>query len=352
VKFKNFLHKTISFALVFSLSLSFYGSLTTKAKAAGRSVTLTPASIAASATDVTITYTTSASEYASGNTIVFAFSPALSNAVANCTAADTDADNNATPDGAFGSLTTTGAVYTFTSSTAVATSTGISLCLRFNTSQSSYSVAFTDTGNDTDYGAALLYVADDNDVIVSADINPSLSFNIRDLGDTTDTNTCDLGTVTPSTASPNGDTVDDGAGECGYSLAIGTNAASGFQAQITSGGSLTNGSVNMTNITEDTSITSGTEGYGLDFIAPAQTGRNPGTGAPDVTITENGNFTDDDTPIPASPTNFVSYTSGIRYTAGGSATDTTRVVHGLAVSTDTIAGHYTQMVTYTVTANF
>ena len=78
----------------------------------------------------------------------------------------------------------------------------------------------------------LIYTLDgDNDVVVCSQVLPTLSFNIRDLGDTTDTNVCALGALTTATT-PNTDGTDDGVGECGYSLAVGTNSSSGFQVQI------------------------------------------------------------------------------------------------------------------------
>lgn len=351
---KEKLNKFVSLLTVFALMLGIVAmALSSEVKAAGRAVTLTPNSIATStATDVTITYVTSASEYAAGNTINFAFDPTLANAVANCTAADTDADNDTTADGSFTTLSTTAAVYTFTAATTTASTTGVSLCLSFNTTQASQSIAFTDNGNDGDFGAVLLYVGDDNDVNVTANIAPTLSFNIRTLADDADVNVCDLGTVNTMTATPNGDAVDNGAGECGYGLAVGTNAQGGFQVQIASDGPLNNASASILDIAEDGAITSGIEAYGLDFIQAAQTGRNAGTGAYDVTITEDGNFADDDTPVPQAATNFVSYTDGIRYVAGTDATDLTLVLHGIGVGSGTPSGYYDQLVTYTVTATF
>lgn len=356
---KEKLHKFISLLTVFALMLSIFAiALRGRVNAAGVAVTATPNSIAAStATEVTLHFHPSATEYASTNFITVAVSPTLANALANCATATTDADGDTTPDGAFGAFTTSGATYTFTAATTTAVAGGVNLCLSFNTTQTSYGVSITDNGNDGDFGAALLYVGDDNDVNVTANIAPTLSFNIRNVADSSDINVCDLGTVNTATLSPNDDNVvDPGRGECGYGLAVGTNAANGFQVQIASDAALNNATASITNIAENGAITSGTEGYGLDFIQAATTGRNPGTGAYDQPITINGNFNDTtatwDTPVPQAATNFVSYNNGIRYVAGTDASDLTLVIHGIGVGSGTPSGFYDQLVTYTVTANF
>jgi hypothetical protein len=326
---------------------------TNTASAAGVSVSLSPASIdSTTSNELTISYTSSG-EYASSDTVSIVFNPALDSAVSACASPTDDVDGDATTDGSFGSYTTTGATYTFSDATTTASSGGADYCLTIpsGVSQGSFSVSFTDANGD--FGAALMYVNDDNDVTVTAEVVPTLSFNIRDASDSSDTNTCDLGTVDTTTA-PNTDTTDDGAGECFYALAIGTNASSGFQAQITADGALDNGAASITDAAEDDSIGAGTEAYGLINITAAQTGRNGGTGDYDQTITEDGNFADDAdyTPVPTSPTNFISYTDGIQYVAGTDATDVTLVGHGITVGAGTPAGTYNQVVTYTVTVTF
>lgn len=297
--------------------------------------------LAASATeltvaqDITFTWTASTAVELTGTTYTFTVSPALGTSLANCTSPDTQADTVSGGTGSFGGFSTSNATFTTSNAT---TTTGRSLCIRFgNETIASYSVAMVSSTGD--FGAVLLHYDDNNDVSVTAEVTPTLSFNIRALDDATDTNVCALGIVTTST-DPNGDVVDDGVGECGYALAIGTNALNGFQAQITSSGGLVSGSSTITAVTNDVAMTAGTEAYGLDNVTAA-------TG-----VTENGNFATDTTPIPTTPTNFVSKTSSHTYTAGGGATDTTRVVHGMAISTSTAAGSYTQTVTYSVTATF
>lgn len=299
---------------------------------------------ALTATDVTFGYTASATQFAAADTITVVISPALAGAVTSCTAATTDIDGDATPDGAFGSFSTTGAVYTLSAATTAAATTGVDLCLRFpaSTTQGSYSISLTDT-NDNDFGAALVYVGDDNDVNVTAVVGPTLSFNIRNLADTADTNVCYMGSV-DTTSQPNGDaTINAGEGECGYSLAIATNATLGFTATIREQGNFTNGAHNMADQADNTPFAAGTEGYGLDFVAP---------GAGLTGVTEAGTFATNSSPLPATSTNFLTSTGPATYVAGTDATDVTAVVHGLSVSTSTPTGVYTHVVTYYVAAAF
>lgn len=299
--------------------------------------------VGTSAEDITFGYVASATEFANTNTITVIVSPTLPGALTNCTAPTTDADGDSTPDGAFGSFTTSSAVYTFTAATTDAATTGIDLCLRFpaTTPAASYSISVTDT-NDNDFGAALVYAGDDNDVNVTAVVGPTLSFNIRNLGDTADTNVCDLGSV-DTTTDPNEDAVDDGNGECGYSLAIGTNATNGFTATIEEQGNFTNGVHNMADVANSASFIAGTEAYGLADVT---------VGAALTTTTKQGNFTTDATPVPATAANIIQSTGPETYTAGTDATDVTTIMHGLAVGAGTPTGVYTHTVTYYVTATF
>ncbi|GAB4287151.1 MAG: hypothetical protein Kow0081_5000 [Candidatus Dojkabacteria bacterium] len=300
---------------------------------------------ALTATDVTFGYTASATEFGIGDQITVIVSPALNTALADCTAATTNADGDLTADGAFGSFTTSSAVYTFTAATTTAATTGVDLCLRFpaDTAQGSYSIAVTDN-NDNDFGAALVYAGDDNDVNVTAIIGPTLSFNIRTLDDSADTNVCNMGSV-DTTSQPNADgIINAGEGECGYSLAIATNAVNGFTATIQDT-PFTNGTHTMADQADDTAFAAGTEGYGLAYVAP-------GTGAASEGVSEVGTFATDSSPIGATAANFLSSTGPVTYTAGSGAADVTAVVHGLSISSSTPTGLYQSTTTYYVTASF
>ncbi len=338
----NKLITAVAIVPVLALGLVGYTELfSTGIEAAGVAVTATPNEIAlTTATDVTFTYTASNAVENSGTTYVFIVNPALPSALADCTSADTQADATSGGTGSFGSFSTTGATFTTTNAT---TTTGRSLCLKFPSVATAASYGVTIVSSTGDFGIALIHFGDNNDVTVTATVAPTLSFNIRNLADSADTNVCDLGNV-DTTTPVDLDSTDDGAGECGYSLAIGTNSATGFQATIDSNGALTNGTYNMTNVDDNGTFGTGTEEYGLANITA-------GTG-----VTENNTasytYQTDTSPIPTTPNNFVSSASAVNYVAGTDASDVTLVMHGLTVAPATPTGNYTQTITYQVTANF
>jgi hypothetical protein len=205
--------------------------------------------------------------------------------------------------------------------------------------KASYSFSMTSTAGD--YSTVLQYVGDDNDVFVTATVGPSISLNIRTQDDTADLsgNACDLGAVTTLDV-PNTDLVDDGVGECGYSVAMGTNAAGGAQVQVNANGPLTNGTHNMTDVANSANFSTASEQYGFANIT-----------AP-TALTENGNFSTDATPVPTTASNFVSASAPFSYEAAIDNTDVTQVMHGLRIDSSTPAGSYTQTVTYTATPIF
>jgi len=312
--------------------------------AAGVSVDVTAPSNAefdaSTDTDVTFDYTTSATEFASADTITVIISPAVASAVADCASPTTDLDDDSTPDGAFGSLTTTGAVYTLTAATTQANSGDAEMCLNFqvDTVAGIYSIALYDD-NDNDYGAALIYVGDDNDVTVTAQVQPTLSFAIRNSADTSDTNACDLGVL--DTAS-----VDT----CLYRLKPATNAASGYTVQINSDGDLRRSgsgdvvdSEDIDQVTEGTTVGAGTEDYGIAFNGGSATGGN---------ITESGDFNDDDTPIPISSATNLYTSDGPNNPSATDTTNTALVTHRAAMDNGTVVGDYSHTVNYYASATF
>lgn len=343
-KLRNGFSIIASICLVLS-GLMAFTFLKQKVEAAGVAVTATPNELAlTTATDVTFTYTASTAVEASGTTFTFVVSPALPGALSNCTASDTQADATSGGTGSFGSFSTTGAVFTTSNAT---TTTGRSLCLKIPSisSAASYSVSIVSSTSPGagDFGAALLHVGDNNDVNVTAIVAPTISFNIRNLADSADTNVCDLGLV-DTTTDPDADAVDDGVGECGYSLAVGTNSATGFQITINSDGALRTGSHNMTAVTDNQTLDAGTEEYGLDnVVAPAGVTENN---------TASYTFQTNSSPVPTTAQNFVSASAPFSYVAGTDATDVTLVIHGLAISSSTPTGSYAHTVTYQATASF
>lgn len=311
----------------------------TTSEAAIVTVTPTNSQLVVGGGEVTFTYTSTSAVEAVGTTYTVIVSPSLPGALSNCTVADVQADATAGGDGAFGSFTTGGAIFTTTTAT---TTTARSFCINFpaETNPDSYSVMITSSTGD--YGLAMVHYANNNVVDVSATVGASLSFNIVTLADDADTNLCQLGNVTTLTA-VNLDTTDDGVGECGYGLAVGTNAGNGFTVQtIGSTNGLYNGTHTMSNVagTYDT----GTEEYGYANVTAPTTG---GTAAVAGGFSGATGYA-----IPTVATTIVSATTPFTYTSGVANTDITRIMHGLTVGSGTPVGAYTQSVTYTATANF
>lgn len=192
-----------------------------------------------------------------------------------------------------------------------------------------------------DYGANFQYVGQYNVVQVRAFIPVSLSFNIRNTGDTADTNLCDLGTA--SIASVN---------TCSYRLKVSTNASNGYTIAMLADGNLTNGSSSIINAVAGptgTTVTAGNERYGATIAAGSITGLG-GT----VTLTS---------PYTSTGSNAIAYNNLISANiltanapnspaASADTTNTTLITHRLGVSNSTGSGYYTQNITYRVTPAF
>ena len=188
-----------------------------------------------------------------------------------------------------------------------------------------YSVAVV---TNVDSGAGAIYVGDSNDVTVSVRVLPNLSLTIDNADGTTCTTTsgvtiCDLGTVLTTTVATGN-----------YDVNIGTNAASGATMRIAEDGDLRNGAQDITDVSEGSTVVAGTEGYGVAV-------------ASDAAWTEQGDFTDDDTPIATGPTT-VATTAGPIAISGNDVT----VTHRAAVDSTVQALVYSHIVTWTATANF
>jgi hypothetical protein len=181
-----------------------------------------------------------------------------------------------------------------------------------------------------DSGAGIAYVGNANDITVSATVLPNLTLTIDGADATACVTTsgvtaCNLGVV--STAAVNTGY---------YDVNVGTNATNGATMKIAEDGNLRNGSDVITDIVEDVggTVTAGQDEYGIAV-------------ASDASWTEQGNYTDDDTPIPSGPAN-VATTSGPIASSGDDVT----VTHRVAVSSVVKALTYSHIVTWTATANF
>jgi uncharacterized delta-60 repeat protein len=309
----------------------------------GVSLTITPNNgLESVAQEVDVTYT-SGGGFVNGDVIQLTWDAGIT--LANCTTPTTDADGDLTNDG---SSSVVGQTYTYTYSGNATSS--VDLCMSVQGLSGNYAVTLNDDNGS--FSSALYYInPDGGDVNVIANIAPTLSFNIRNIDDSADLNVCNFGDVSTSTPVPNTNgTVDSG--ECGYSLAVGTNSSTGFTMQMSSNGALTNGVSNINNVLNNGTWSAGEEAYGIAQVIVGQTGRDPLSGDYDQSLTREGNFLTDTTPVPTTATDFVTYTDGVQYEAGNLDTDVTKVIHGLVVGAGTPAGSYSQVVTYTVTASF
>lgn len=308
-------------------------------QAAGVATSISPSALTASvATEVTYSYTASAN-YASGNTV--SITAPVGVTVANCTSPTTDADGDATPDGSAGVASQT-YTYTFSASTTTANTTGVDFCVKYTASTGNYGISFVDSktvSTNNDYGAALIYVGSANVVTVTAQVQPALAFVIRNSADSGNTNACALGVLSLTAVNT-----------CAYRLKVTTNSGSGFTVQVDSDGDLRkSGSGNVADnldidlITENSTVTLGTEGYGIALTGGSITGG---------TVTESGDFSDDDTPLPISTATTLLTGSGTNNPGGTDTTNTSLVTHRAAMDGDTTTGNYSQLVTYTVSASF
>jgi hypothetical protein len=336
--------KATSLFILITLVFSVFWILPVKISAAAVAMSVSSPSNgefnALTATDVTFGWTASAEYTASSDTITITVSPTLAGALTNCTSATTDIDGDSTSDGSFGSFTTSGAVYTVSgNNTTQASSAGVDMCLKFaaSTIAGNYSISMSDTNGD--YGSVLVYVGNDNDVTVTAQVTPSLAFSIRNSADTTDTNTCDLGVLSLTAVST-----------CAYRLKVATNAGSGYTVQINSDGDLrksgsgdVSDDLDLDPITENSTVASGTENYGIAFTGGACTGGS---------VTEAGDFSDDDTPIPISSATNLYSCNGPNNPTSTDTTNTALVTHRAAMDAATETGNYSQVVTYYVSATF
>lgn len=330
-------YATIALFYVLSV-ITFIGAIGT-VHAAGVAVTVAPSTLTASTpTDVTFSYTASV-DYANTNTVSIVAPAGVT--IANCTSGTTDADGDSTPDGS-GSVASQTYTYTFTASTTNADTTGVDFCINLSAATGNYGITFTDSktvSSNNDYGGALVYVGSANVVNVTAQVQPALSFVIRTSDDTGNTNTCALGTLSLVTVNT-----------CAYRLKVTTNAASGFTIQVNSDGDLRkSGSGNVADnldidlVAENSTVASGTEGYGIALTGGSITGG---------TVTESGDFSDDDTPLPISSATNLLTGSGTNNPGTTDTTNTALVTHRAAMDGDTSTGNYTQQVTYTVSATF
>lgn len=200
-------------------------------------------------------------------------------------------------------------------------------------------------------GSFFYYVGDENDVQISATVDPTLSFVIRNSTDTTDQGNVNGGTVGPNLCDL-GNLSTAGVQTCEYRLKVSSNSAGGYSVNIATDGDLEYGANNINNVTEGNTVTNGVEGYGIAFAGGNSDTNGSTAGGGSTACTEAGDFNDDDTPIGAT-TNTTLYSCSTANNPDATDTSATALVtHRAEADSGTATGTYTQLVTYTVTASF
>lgn len=326
-------------ALVVGGTFYFYNQQTSDlAKAAGVTPTITPqVANVSTAGSITFAYTTSAT-MAIGSQILLTYPNAYTGTLSTAnTTVNTVAPSSLT--NSVGASTTTATITLANSVSSGATVTVAMSSLTTPATAGNYAFTFRSSVNDL--GGNFQYVGQANVVNVTAAIPVSLSFVIRDSGDTANTNVCDLGTASTSSIS-----------SCSYRLKIATNAKNGYLVSFLTSGALTDGTYNITDaavVAAGTTPVAGTEHYGVNITPGAITGSG-GT----MTLA---------TAFGTSAGNIVRYNTGTNTTiltankpnspaASGDTTNTSLVTHRLAINPSTPAGNYTQSVTYFVSPSF
>lgn len=322
------------------------------AAAGGTAVTLSSASGTTGANSTTLSWQASGI-YATGTVIQVDVSPSVE--LFDILNASTTSIGN----GGVATYTSTSTNQLLLTVTTAPTSTGVSstLYLPFTLSSTSTNYGFsvltsssTSSTVPVDFGSALFYANGGNQVTVSASVPAILSFSIRTLDDTADTNVCNLGTLSLSATSL-----------CEYRLRLATNANGGLQVRVQANHDFTNAAqtATFTNIADnDPFVSPGTEGYAYSLVQAATTGvRDPNgdfiDGFAEASSTPGFDFSQDTTPVPTSTNALFIYASAaVSPGAAPSPSDLARIRHSASISAGTPAGSYSQIVTYTVTASF
>jgi hypothetical protein len=309
------------------------------AKASGLTPTITP-QVASVSTAGTITYAFPTSAAMAIGSKVFLTYPntytgtlSTGNVTVNSTAPSAVTN-------AVGASTTTSTI-----TLAAAVSSGATLTVSLNSALTTpstagnYSITFTSSAGDL--GGNFQYVGSANIVNVTAAIPVSLSFVIRNTGDTANTNICDLGTASTASVS-----------SCSYRLKIATNAKNGYLVSFLTDGALTDGTNNITDAaagSAGTAIAAGTESYGVNITSGSITGSGGSMTLANAYSTIAANVIKFNT---ASNTTILTANKPNSPAASGDTTNTSLVTHKLAISSNTGAGNYTQNITYFVSPAF
>lgn len=304
-------------------------------------------------TEITTSWTTSGF-YVTGTWLTLTISPAATSTLVECGTPDYTFAQTGDIARVTSSWSNTDAVYNFIQNAATSSAGGVCVSFGLTTSTpTNYSIAMLATTSttgytSTDFGAALYYVLGGNQVLVSATVPASLSFSIRNSGDTANTNVCQLGTLSIS-----------GVSTCTYRLRIATNASNGFVTTIQADKMFSTPTfATMTDVVNDASFVAGTEAYGISALVAATIGGRQTTSSaftdPIVEATfSSTTFNADASPVPTSTSGIlISFPRPFNVGPAPSTTTTSAISHSAAISAGTAVGNYTQTVTYRVTGSF
>ena len=326
-------------ALVVGGTFYFYNQQTADlAKAAGVTPTITPqVANVSTAGSISFAYTTT-STMAIGSRIFLTFPNTYTGTLSTAnTTVNTVAPSTLT--NSVGASTTTATITLANSVTSGSVLTVAMSSLTTPATAGNYTFVFTSSVGDL--GGNFQYVGQANVVNVTASVPVSLSFVIRDSGDTTNTNVCDLGTASTLSIS-----------SCSYRLKIATNAKNGYLVSFLNSGAFTDGSYNATDAAvgaAGTTPVAGTENYGVNITPGSITGSGGTMTLATAFGTVAGNIVKYNT---TTNTTILTANKPNSPAASADTTNTALVTHRLAVSSSTPAGNYTQSVTYFVSPSF
>ncbi len=187
-------------------------------------------------------------------------------------------------------------------------------------------------GTTYDYGAGLAYVANDNDVTVTAVVPPILDMELYQTGsdsELVDPNSCDLGVLSLNTVK-----------SCNYDIGFATNNTAGLTINVVRDALLNSGTNDIDDVS-DGAVSAGNEEYGFQIT-------DIGAGCSAIA---QGNYGSQDEPVPGSTANFIVSSAVCNGTTAGQSAKRAEVTHSASMDTDTIVGAYDQIVTYTAFTN-
>lgn len=313
-----------------------------KVEAAGVAVTVTPsAQTVSTAGSTTVSFTTSAA-LPLGSVILLSYDSSYTGTLTTAnTTVNATAPTVAITNAISGSTTTS----TITTAAAIVSGATVTIATTALTSPATAgNYAFT-ISTSVDSGSNLQYSGQANVVLVRALVTPTLSFVIRNTGDTANTNLCDMGTLSTTAV-----------GSCAYRLKIGTNATNGYTINVSTSGNFTNGTAFIPNAAAGaggsggSAITAGTPGYGVVITKGAAT--NGGATATSLAAAYNAGATNSVSYVNTPATTIQTVSGSNNPAASADVTNTALVTHNAAISSDTAAGLYTQKDTYTIIPSF